>query len=105
MFHVSSHVTQHRAYVSCKKKLVDVVVVVAVVVVVVVLVVLVFVLSFRQDVYVHKRLGLIVHCRYRVTWESRLPATRVPLLPSPRALTGVSARGLQKNRLAQKFER
>ena len=32
--------------------------------------------------------------RYRVTWESRLPATPVP--PSPRALTGVSARGLQK---------
>ena len=29
----------------------------------------VFVLSFRQDVFVHKRLGLIMHYLYRDTWE------------------------------------
>ena len=30
---------------------------------------LVLLFSFRQDVFVHKRLGLIVQYRYRVTWE------------------------------------
>ena len=68
-----------------------------------VVVVVVFVLSFRQDVFVHKRLELIVHYRYRVTWESQLPATPVP--PSPRALTGVSARGLQNIDSRNNFER
>ena len=60
-----------------------------------IVVVVVVVLSFRPDVYVHKRLGSTVQYQYRVTWEPRLPATPAPS-PSPRALTGVSARGLQK---------
>ena len=65
-----------------------------------VVVVVVFVLSFRQDVYVHKCLGLIVQYRYRVSHLGVATpgdsGTPPPLPPSPRALTSVGARGLQK---------